>query len=232
MIPLPPNEEKSARQRVYALLVLIFGLIALAMAWRWTTFSEYLDVTRSAAILRTSDFVQIPVVAVSVVLLASIAAVPLSVIIIIAAFTFGAMLGPVYVLIGAEIGAAISFFIGKHLGHDALRLFAGEKTRLLSQQLGENGIISIFLIRLVPAAPFAIVNMVAGASHIRMRDFLLGTLLGMMPGILMMTLFVDQIISAVLVPGWRSALLLLAILLLLVGSSLALNYWLKRSRNQ
>lgn len=201
MSALPFDDEKSTRLRAWALGLLIVVLIALAVAWRWTGLSEYLDVAHSVAMLRTSAFVQMPLVAVSVVLLASIAAVPLSVIIIIAAIAYGPVLGPVYVLIGAEIGAAISFALGKYLGHAALKHFAGERVSFLSQQMGRNGMISVFLIRLVPAAPFAIVNMVAGASHICMRDFLLGTALGMIPGILMITLFVDQIVAAVLVPG-------------------------------
>lgn len=230
MSDLPFDDEKSTRQRAYALGLLIVALIALAVAWRWTALSEYLDVTHAVALLRSSDFVQMPVVAVSVVLLASIAAVPLSVIIVIVAVTHGPMLGPVYVLLGAEIGAAISFTLGKNLGHAALKRFAGEKVSFLSQQLGKNGMISVFLIRLVPAAPFAIVNMVAGASHIGMRDFLLGTAVGMIPGIVMITLFVDQIVAAVLVPSWQSMLLVAAVLLLLVGGTIGLKYWIKRSR--
>lgn len=223
------SNEKSIRQRAWLLLSLIIGLIAMAIAWRWTALSDYLDVKNSVAMLRSSGFIQTPIVAVTLVFMASIAAVPLSVIIIIAAVAYGPMLGPLYVVIGAEIGAAISFALGKYLGHAALQRFAGEKVSVLSHQLGKNGMISVFIIRLIPAAPFAIVNMVAGASHIRMRDFLVGTVLGMIPGIVMITLFVDQIVAAVQVPGWRSILLVVVVLLLLVGGSVGLNCWVKRS---
>lgn len=226
------TDDKSTRQRAYVLAVLIVGLVAMAAAWRWSALSEYLDVKNSVAMLRSSGFIQVPIVAVTLVFLACIVAVPLSVVIVFAAFVYGAMLGPLYVLIGAEIGAAISFALGKYLGHSALQRFAGEKASVLSHQLGKNGMISVFIIRLVPAAPFAIVNMVVGASHIRMRDFLLGTALGMIPGIVMITLFVDQIVAAVLVPGWRSILLVVAVLLLLVVGSFVLKAWVKTSRGE
>ena len=37
---------------------------------------------------------------------------------------------------------------------------------------------------MLPIAPFSIVNVVAGASHIRWSDFLLGTVIGLLPGII------------------------------------------------
>ena len=42
------------------------------------------------------------------------------------------------------------------------------------------------LIRLVPVAPFTFINLVAGASRIRLHEYLLGTALGMAPGIIVM----------------------------------------------
>ena len=47
-------------------------------------------------------------------------------------------------------------------------------------------------LRLIPIAPFTIVNLVAGISGVRLRDFLVGTLIGMGPGILLICLSVDR----------------------------------------
>jgi phospholipase D1/2 len=41
---------------------------------------------------------------------------------------------------------------------------------------------AIVAVRIVPVAPFAVINLFTGASHIRLRDYLIGTLLGMIPG--------------------------------------------------
>lgn len=45
---------------------------------------------------------------------------------------------------------------------------------------------------MIPVAPFTNVNIVADASHIRLRDFLLGTILEMGPGIFALSLFTHQ----------------------------------------
>jgi uncharacterized membrane protein YdjX (TVP38/TMEM64 family) len=54
---------------------------------------------------------------------------------------------------------------------------------------------------MLPIAPFSIVNVVAGASHIRWSDFLLGTVIGLLPGVLAMTFFVDRALAVIREPG-------------------------------
>ena len=217
------------RQRALLLLSLILGLLGLAIAWRWSSLHEFLDPDKLIGLLRVSGVAQNPLVAIGAVIIASIIAIPLAVIIVAGALIFGPILGPVYVLSGAEIGAVISFVLGKYLGHDALRLLAGEKARKLSENLGRSGVITVIVIRLIPAAPFAIANMVIGASHIRMRDFLLGTMVGMIPGVLAITLFVDQIVAVFRSPGWQSIALTVAILIIILGGAYGLRRWLEKS---
>jgi uncharacterized membrane protein YdjX (TVP38/TMEM64 family) len=48
-------------------------------------------------------------------------------------------------------------------------------------------------VRLVPLAPFAVVNAVAGAIHVRLWHFTLGTAIGILPGTLVATIFGDQL---------------------------------------
>ena len=78
------------------------------------------------------------------------------------------------------------------------------------------GLIAVAFVRMLPVAPFSVVNVVAGASHIRWSDFMLGTLIGLLPGIATMTFFVDRAIAAVRDPGAGTfALLALAVALIL-----------------
>jgi uncharacterized membrane protein YdjX (TVP38/TMEM64 family) len=60
---------------------------------------------------------------------------------------------------------------------------------------------AIAVIRILPVAPFSVVNAVIGASHIRLKDFLIGTAIGMAPGIAITVIFVDRITAAVTDPG-------------------------------
>ena len=71
-----------------------------------------------------------------------------------------------------------------------------------------HGLLAVLVVRMLPIAPFSIVNVVAGASHIRWRDFLFGTFLGLMPGIAAMTLFVDRAVAVIREPSPRTFLML------------------------
>jgi phospholipase D1/2 len=64
-------------------------------------------------------------------------------------------------------------------------------------------------VRLVPIAPFTLVNLVAGASNIRFVDYMLGTMLGMAPGITMMSALGYQIWSIVMEPTLTNVMIFL-----------------------
>ena len=68
--------------------------------------------------------------------------------------------------------------------------------------IAKRGILAVVVIRMLPVAPFTVVNIVAGASQISLRDFLVGTLLGMAPGICATVLFVDGVTDAVRSPDF------------------------------
>jgi phospholipase D1/2 len=74
----------------------------------------------------------------------------------------------------------------------------------LSKRLARQGLVTVALVRNLPIAPFTIVNMVAGASRIKFKDFLLGTALGMAPGIFAITVFTNRLLQAIREPGWSN----------------------------
>ena len=80
---------------------------------------------------------------------------------------------------------------------------------------------------MLPIAPFSIVNVVAGASHIRWSDFLLGTIVGLLPGIATMTFFVDRAVAALRHPGPDTLGLLALALALIVALVFALRRTLR-----
>ncbi|MCY1514734.1 hypothetical protein D9M68_492860 [compost metagenome] len=84
------------------------------------------------------------------------------------------------------------------------------------------------VLRLVPIAPFSLVNLVVGASRISLRDCLVGTALGMLPGIAISAFLVDRVAAAARNPG-LATFALLALVLLLPASLLLL---LRRRRRR
>ena len=192
--------------------------LALAAAWAWSPLKNWLDVQRIVAALQLWGQTYGPVFGTLVVTLALICAIPLSFLSVVTIVAFGPVSGFFIALASAVIAAAITFELGKLLGHDVLVRMGGERVNAVSSRLGKNGLLAVIAIRLVPIAPFAIVNMVTGTSHIRRRDMVLGTAIGMTPGTLVMVLFIDQILEALTRPsGKTGALVALAFILILLG---------------
>ena len=81
----------------------------------------------------------------------------------------------------------------------------------LCQKLAKRGIFTMVLVRIVPVAPFTIINLVAGASHIRMRDFFWGTLFGLIPGITAIALLTDRVQATLQDPQPSTVMILIAI---------------------
>jgi uncharacterized membrane protein YdjX (TVP38/TMEM64 family) len=96
----------------------------------------------------------------------------------------------------------------------------------LSRRLAEKGILAVVTVRVLPVAPFSIVNMIAGATHIRARDFLIGTVIGELPGLIALSIFIDQITSTVKNPGPGSYALLGGSAIVIMGVVWMLRRWL------
>jgi len=91
----------------------------------------------------------------------------------------------------------------------------------------------VITLRVIPVAPFTVINLAAGASHIRFRDFALGSLLGMAPGILALTLFSDQVVEVLRTPDLaRHALLLTLAVAVGIGTWLFSRWLLKRQKRK
>jgi uncharacterized membrane protein YdjX (TVP38/TMEM64 family) len=110
----------------------------------------------------------------------------------------GPVLGFACAAVGVLLAATATFGIGRFLGREPLRRWLGERLEKLEKRITDRGIVAIALIRKVPVAPFTIVNMLVGAIGVRYRDFIIGTALGMIPGIAAFAFVSDRVVNA-----WR-----------------------------
>lgn len=212
-------------------MLLLF--IALAGAWAWSPLKDWLDVQRIVAALQVWGQSFGPVLGTLLVTAALLCAIPLSFLTIVVIVAFGAVPGFFIALTSAVLAAAVTFELGKLLGHDVVVRMGGERVNAISHRLGKNGLLAVIAIRFVPIAPFAIVNMVVGTSHIRRRDMLLGTALGMTPGTLMMVFFIDQILEALSKPSGSAGLLVALAALLILIAGFAFRRWNRKiTRNE
>jgi uncharacterized membrane protein YdjX (TVP38/TMEM64 family) len=76
--------------------------------------------------------------------------------------------------------------------------------------------------------PITIVNLVAGASHLQLRDFLVGTALGMAPGIVAVCVFTDRLAAALSDPSPLQITVLVIVLLSIALGAVGIHRWLMR----
>ena len=161
--------------RIAAVLA-IGGLLLAAWIWSPVTAAAFDRLATSLAPHRHAWYA-LPMVILAFVTL-GLAMVPVLLLIAATGVVFGPVLGPVYALAGCLASASTGFALGRWIGLRRVEKLGGERVTRLARAVKRNGTLAVFLVRKVPA-PFTLANIVVGASSVRYRDFLVGTVLGM-----------------------------------------------------
>jgi len=96
-------------------------------------------------------------------------------------FLFG-LVATVYVVIGATLGATILFLAAKTALGDALRARAGGVVKKMEDGFRENAFSYLLFLRLVPAFPFWLVNLVPAFLGVSLKTYVIATFIGIIPG--------------------------------------------------
>jgi uncharacterized membrane protein YdjX (TVP38/TMEM64 family) len=108
---------------------------------------------------------------------------PAAVVTIAAGLLFGLPLGVAVVMTGAVAGAGIAFGLSRVLGRAAVERVDSERLRRLDDLLRRRGLLAVIGVRLVPLLPFAALNYACGLSAVPVRAYVLGTAIGILPGV-------------------------------------------------
>jgi uncharacterized membrane protein YdjX (TVP38/TMEM64 family) len=101
----------------------------------------------------------------------------------------GAPAGMPVSLLGATLGSAAAFFVGRRFGRAPAEALAGPRLTRLRDRVARRPLLTIALARLAPGSPATILNYAAGLTRIRPRHFLAGILIGGAPRVLAYTAF-------------------------------------------
>jgi phosphatidylserine/phosphatidylglycerophosphate/cardiolipin synthase-like enzyme/uncharacterized membrane protein YdjX (TVP38/TMEM64 family) len=207
------------------------AIIAAALIWEYTPLGEAINPRAVGRALREfATGAWAPFVVIGAFVLGGLVVFPVVVLIAATAATFGPGLGFIYAAFGTMLSAAVTYGLGARLGKQTLRDLLGPRLESVRKRVARKGVIAVAVIRLVPVAPFTVVNLLAGASEITFTQFMLGTALGMLPGIFMMSVLGHQLSQIILHPSALALGLLAAAVLGWIALSIALQalvtkYW-------
>jgi uncharacterized membrane protein YdjX (TVP38/TMEM64 family) len=228
---ITPEQQKPAYRYALQIGLLLIAALGLAALWRWTPLSDWLDIERlSAAAQWIKDSRFTPVLVLLAFIIGGLAVIPVTLLIIATVSVFGPWWGAGYALVGAELAALSAFAVGHLLGRDAVSRLAGSRVNRVSKLLSSRGVLTIITLRIVPVAPFTVINVIAGVSDIRLRDFAIGNFIGMIPGVISIAFLADRIIASLREPGATSIIVLIAVIVALVLGLVSLRRWLRRKQ--
>lgn len=200
-------------------------LLALAVLWTATPLKDYVDAERLRA---AADSVRASEWAVALVFLAYLGAspsfFPITLLNMIVAVMFAPAHAFAIALAGSMLNAGLSFGFGWFFGRSWLRRFTGPRLARVSRQLGRRGVPVVVGMMVTPLGPFTLVNVVCGASHIRLLQHQLGVVLGLAPTLALLVILGDSLWRLIENPTPLNLLLLAGLVVLWSLGGFGLQY--------
>ncbi|HZP40418.1 MAG TPA: FAD-containing oxidoreductase [Candidatus Binatia bacterium] len=173
-----PPRATGARARLVLALAAVAAALAAARLLpvdRWLL--DFVAWVRSAGMVGVVVFV-------AAYVLACVCFLPGSVLTLGAGFAYGVAAGTPIVWVAANLGATLAFLLGRTVAREwvARRVAAHPRFAAVDRAVGRQGFRIVLLTRLSPVFPFNLLNYAYGVTGVALRDYVLGSLLGMIPG--------------------------------------------------
>ncbi len=216
-----PQRERWLPRALLAVagLLLFAGLVVL---WRYTPLAEIADPRVLQGWLGRFDGLALGGIVVAGFLAGGLVAFPVTVMIAATALALGSWQGLLYAGLGSVASALSTYLVGRLIGAQPLRDLLGPRINRIGRSLGRQGIVTVVAVRLLPVAPFTLVNLVAGAIRLPFADFAIGTAIGLAPGLVTMSILGGQVVDVFRDPSIGDIGIMLAVLLGGFGLSLLL----------
>jgi uncharacterized membrane protein YdjX (TVP38/TMEM64 family) len=216
-------DASSRKKLVLALAVGCAVLIALALIWRFTPLSEVAKPERLAQWLESfARFKWAPAVVVAVYVLGGLIMLPVMGLSAATAIVFKPAIAVATSFTGTMLSAALLYALGARFLRGRTQQLFGARAERIEKAFSRQGVVAVASVRMVPLAPFTVVNLAAGAIGVRFRDYMLGTALGLAPGITVLSLFGNRVKAQWQHPSMSGVLTIIGIALVWIAVSFTL----------
>jgi phospholipase D1/2 len=208
------NNLRMRRALTRLVAVCLIAMLVLAF-WRYSPLVAWADPDQLGSLFdRVSASPFAGPIVVAAFLLGSFVVFPATALIAATGVALGPWQGLIWASIGTLFSAIVNYLLAGLLPRRFVDRWFGPWSRKMRRRCERDGIVAIMIARNVPIAPFTLVNVVAAAAGVRFRDYVLGTILGMGPTIVALTILGDRLRGAWVAPTVQNvSLLVLAIAL-------------------
>lgn len=225
--PDPIGSHVRARWRLAGIALLLVA--AAIVLWRFTPLAAWADAQRVTGLLtdlRSSAWGSLAVI--GLYLVGGLIAFPVTLLIAATALVFDPLPAVALSFIGVLANALLTYWVGAKLVRGTMHAAFGRTVQRVTAALTNRGVIAVAVIRTVPIAPFTFVNVAMGAVGVRLRDYLVGTALGVAPGVTAFSVFGHQLREIIERPTFTNVALLAAAVLAWIALSLLLQSWISK----
>ena len=178
---LTSMDARAITSLAVSVILLVFVVLMLAFGQQWLNLERDGQLGRLVMAAAESQWAVVGVISIFVFL--ALTGFPQVALITATVIVFGPRNGAIYSWIATMASATLTFGLGHFLGGRWVRRFGGDRVQRTIDFIGRHGILASGLVRVVPSAPFIVVNAAAGAAHIPMWKFWTGTGVGIVPKI-------------------------------------------------
>ena len=171
---------KNAKVVKFILLILLVS-IGLIFLLKYKDIIFNLDIEKVVRYIYKSGSMAIVLYIFIYVVKPFLVFIPSNVVAIIGGMLFGPVKGFISSMIGFFLSGTLAFYISRFLGKDFVDSIVGNKLIKLDDNIEENGFKILFMLRLPPILPFDPLSYACGLTKIKYRDFILASLLGVVP---------------------------------------------------
>ena len=180
-------KSNKIKKRNWSKLLILAGIImAIVLTFRFTplSISDFTPTNVKNFILKFG--VWAPIIFIIIYALrCAVLVIPVGIMSLAGGLAFGKWLGTIYILLGATLGASLSFMIARYFGRQFIESFSWlhkGKIKQFDDGIEKNGFRMMLFMRLIPLFQYDAVNFGAGLSKIKFRDYVLASFIGMVPG--------------------------------------------------
>jgi len=168
---------------ILALLGLLIGLFFIFDLGRFFSLEalkeSHYDLQQA---YREQPFLVIGIYSLTYIVMAALSLPGATVMTLAGGAMFGIWVGVPVVIISATIGATLAFWAARYVLRDSVQRRFGDRLKIINEGLERDGVFYLFSLRLVPAFPFFLINLLMGLTTIRSATFFWASLVGMLAG--------------------------------------------------
>ncbi len=178
---LTSMDAKAITSLAVSLFLLAFVIVMLAYGQQWLNLEQDGELSRLLMKAAESRWAVLGVISIFAFL--ALTGFPQIGLITVTVIVFGPKNGAIYSWIATMASATLTFALGHFLGGRWVNRIGSDRVQRTIDFIGRHGVLASGLVRVVPSAPFIVVNAAAGAAHIALWKYWIGTGIGIIPKI-------------------------------------------------